>query len=65
MMDSLTAADATPARKDACLAEVNSAADSGSDTTMATYLVLGLGFGVKGFGGLVVTPAQPRIYFLS
>ena len=61
-MDSLTAADATPARKEACLADVNSAAESGSDTTISTYLLfsLGLGFAVKGFGRLVVTPAHPQ-----
>ena len=55
LLASTPAADATPAIKDACEVESNSAAESGSDTTISTYLVLGsgLGFGVKGFDGLV------------
>ena len=43
MMDSLTAADATPARKEACLVELNSERESGRDTTISTYLVWGSG----------------------
>jgi len=53
------AADATPIRKDVCLLEVNSARESGRDTTISTNLVclfwfglmhLGLGFGVEEAG---------------
>ena len=40
------AAAATPDTKAACTSEVNSAAESGSDTTIATYLLCGAGLGV-------------------
>ena len=50
LLTSTEQAAATPARKLFCLSKVNSALDSGSDTSICTYLVLGLGFGVGSLG---------------
>ena len=49
MLAATPAADATPATNLACRSEVNSAAESGSETPIATYLLWGAAFSILRF----------------